>query len=255
MRSSVVKTWLRIFNQFDSVMAPDMFDTLILLSGPAEHSVFATLLRSYNPSLHVLPVFTAADLDAIEPEWLSGARLVSFGGDAKVSAAIVAQLGYGAYHFHPGSPHYPGDTPVQDAIDDGAPDFGCTLHRITERAEAGPIVEVDLFTVSPGSSAGALEETTYAALVQMFWRMAGPLATMSAPLIERAVRWSEPRPVRSSEPQLRMFSPVTSRNQAVRRVNGPYVDHFSLAPSMVPQGPKLRLVSSDVEIEPAKADA
>lgn len=232
-----------------------MFDTLILLSGPAEHSVFATLLRSYHPSLHVLPVFTAADLDAIEPEWLSGARLVSFGGDVKVSAAIVAQLGFGAYHFHPGSPHYPGDTPVQDAINEGAPDFGCTLHRMTERAEAGPIVEVDLFAVPAGSSAGALEETTYTALVQMFWRMAGPLATQSAPLIERAVRWSEPRPVRSNELQVRMFSPITSRDQAVRRMSGPLVDHFSLAPSMVPQGPKLRLVPSRAELEAAEADA
>ena len=132
-------------------LAPDMFDTLILLSGPAEHSVFATLLRSYNPSLNVLPVFTAADLAAIEAEWLPGARLVSFAGSVKVPAAVVAQLGYGAYNFHPGSPHYPGDAPVQDAIDDGAPDFGCTLHRVTERAETGPRSMCSLFRRAPAS--------------------------------------------------------------------------------------------------------
>lgn len=231
-----------------------MFDTLILLSGPAEHSVFATLLRSYNPSLHVLPVFTAADLDAIEPQWLSGARLVSFGGDVKVPAAIVAQLGYGAYHFHPGSPRYPGDTAVRDAIDDGAPDFGCTMHRVTERAEAGPIVEVGIFTVAPGVSASALEEMTYAAMVQLFWRMAGPLATKTAPLIERAIRWSEPRHA-PAEPQPRMFSPVMSRNQAVRQIDEPFARHLGIAPSLVPTERRLRLVSSDREMDVAEADA
>lgn len=234
-------------------LAPDMFDTLILLSGPAEHSVFATLLRSYNPLLNVLPVFTAADLDAIEPEWLSGARLVSFGGDVKVPAAVVAQLGYGAYNFHPGSPRYPGDTPVQDAIDEGASDFGCTMHRVTERAEAGPIVEVDLFAVPPGASIGALEEMIYAALVQMFWRMARPLATQSAPLIERAVRWSEVRRSRFDDRQIRRGVPMISRDRAVRRVDGPFTEQFGIAPSIVPQGPQLRLVSSDIEIDVADA--
>lgn len=224
-----------------------MFDTLILLSGPAEHSVFATLMRSYNPSLHILPVFTAADLDAIESRWLSGARLVSFGGDVNVPATVVARLGYGAYRFHPGSPRYPGDTPIQDAIDDAAPDFGCTLYRVTERAESGPIIEVDVFAVPPDISAGALEEMTYAALVQMFWRMVAPLATQSAPLIERAVRWSEPRALRSDAQQMRMFVPATSRDQALRLIDGPVTDHFGVIPSIVPQGPKLRLVLSDID--------
>lgn len=226
-----------------------MFDTLILLAGPAEHSVFATLLRSYNPSLNVLPVFTAADLDAIEAEWLSGARLVSFAGDVKVSAAVVAQLGYGAYNFHPGSPRYPGATPVQDAIDDGASDFGCTMHRVTERTEAGPIVEVDLFAVPPGASVGALEEMTYAALVQMFWRMAHPLANHASPLIERAVRWSEVHHSRSDNQQVRRNAPVISRGQAVRRIDGPFTDHFGIVPSMVPPGRQLRLVPSDIEAD------
>lgn len=235
-----------------------MFDTLILLSGPAEHSVFATLLRSYNPSLNVLPVFTAADLDAIEAEWLPGARLVSFAGSVKVPAAVVAQLGYGAYNFHPGSPHYPGDAPVQDAIDDGAPDFGCTLHRVTERAETGPIVEVDVFAVPSGASVGQLEEMTYAALVQMFWRLARPLASNPAPLIERAVRWNDVRGSRSENREVRRSAPVMSRGSAVRRIDRPLTDHFGIVPSMVPHGRQLRLVSSDLAADvsdPASVEA
>ncbi len=226
-----------------------MFDTLILLSGPAEHSVFATLLRSYNPSLNVLSVFTAADLDAIEAEWLSGARLVSFAGDVKVPAAVVAQLGYGAYNFHPGSPRYPGDTPMQDAIDDRAPDYGCTMHRLTERAETGPIVEVDVFAIPSDASVGKLEEMTYTALVQMFWRMARPLATRHTPLIERAVRWSEVRRSGSDNQHARRKSPLISRGQAVRRIDWPLADHLGIVPSMVPQGRQLRLVSSDIEVD------
>ena len=85
-----------------------MFDTIILLTGPAEHSVFTTLLRGHNPKLTVLPVFTAEDLAAIEPEWLHRARLISFTTNVVVPGAVLGQLGYGAYHFHPGSPQYPG---------------------------------------------------------------------------------------------------------------------------------------------------
>lgn len=235
-----------------------MFDTLILLTGPAEHSVFATLLRSYNPSLNVLPVFTAADLDAIEPEWLAGARLVRFAADVEIPAAVVAQLGYGAYGFHPGSPRYPGDTPVQDAHGDETSDFGCTMHRVTERVEAGPIVEVDLFAVPSGASIGALEEMTYAALVQMFWRMARLLATQPAPLIERAVRWSELRGAQTPSKYAGAMSPAMSRGRAVRKIDAPIADHFGIVPAMVPQGPQLRLVAPDIEIDlkgAAKAEA
>jgi methionyl-tRNA formyltransferase len=115
-----------------------MFDTIILLTGPAEHSVFTTLLQGHNSDLTVLPVFTADDLAAIEPEWLRRGRLVSFTTSVIVPGAVLDQLGYGAYHFHPGSPQYPGRAPARAALDGGASEFGGTVHRMTADRRPAP---------------------------------------------------------------------------------------------------------------------
>lgn len=166
-----------------------MFDTIILLTGPAEHSVFTTLLQGHNPELTVLPVFTADDLAAIEPEWLRRGRLVSFTTSVIVPGAVLDQLGYGAYHFHPGSPQYPGRAPARAALDGGASEFGGTVHRMTADVTAGTIVDVERFAIADGATVAGLEEQAYTTLVTMFWRLAGVLAKQDTPLLARAERW------------------------------------------------------------------
>ena len=170
-----------------------MFDTIILLTGPAEHSVFTTLLRGHNPRLTVLPVFTADDLAAIEADWLRRARLIAFTTNVIVPGAVLDRLGYGAYHFHPGSPQYPGRAPARAALDGGATEFGGTVHRMTERVDAGAIVDVERFAIPEGATVAGLEEQAYTTLVAMFWRLAAVLAKQEMPLLPRAVRWGAPR--------------------------------------------------------------
>ena len=189
-----------------------MFDTIILLTGPAEHSVFTTLLRGHNPGLTVRPVFTADDLAAIEPEWLGRARLIAFTSSVPVPGAVLDQLGYGAYHFHPGSPQYPGRSPARAALDDRATEFGGTVHRLVAQADAGSIVDVERFAITDDASVAGLEEQAYTTLVTMFWRLAELLAKQPAPLVVRAERWGATRntPARRARPPGPMMADTAS---------------------------------------------
>lgn len=232
-----------------------MFDTIILLTGPSEHSVFTTLLRGHNPALNVVPVFTAADLAAIEPEWLGRARLISFTTEVIVPAAVLDQLGHGAYNFHPGPPSYPGWAPAHFALYERASDFGCTMHRMIERVDAGPIVEVEVFAIPPGISVGGLEEMTYTQLVQMFWRMARVLATQSSPLIERALRWGSHRHSRKAYESLCSIPLTISPDELKHRAEIFGTDHFGIVPSIELHGVQFRMIMSEAERKAAAGHA
>jgi methionyl-tRNA formyltransferase len=101
-----------------------VFDTIILLTAPARQTFLADLLCSHNPVVTIRPVATTADVDAIEPKVLRRSRLLAFDTPVLVPAPVLDGLGFGAYNFHPGPPHYPGWAPAHFAIYDRAESFG-----------------------------------------------------------------------------------------------------------------------------------
>src|ERR1700674_5191761 len=158
-----------------------MFDTVILLTGPAERVVLPELLRGHNPLLGVVAVESSAELAALSPDLLRRARLVAYVTPVIVPQIILAQLGYGAFNFHPGPPSYPGWAPAHFALYDQAREFGATLHVMVERVDAGPIIDVAYFPVPADIPVFTLEGLAYAHLAQLFWRRAKSLATDAAP--------------------------------------------------------------------------
>src|SRR6202034_2278334 len=81
--------------------AERMFDTIILLAGVIERPVLRSLLLGHNPHLVVIPVETRNDLFALSLDQLRRSRLIAYVTPEIVPASILAELGYGAFNFHP----------------------------------------------------------------------------------------------------------------------------------------------------------
>jgi methionyl-tRNA formyltransferase len=173
-----------------------VLNTIILLTGPVEQPVLASVLQSHNPQLTVRLIETAGAIAALEPLELRHARLVAFSTDVVVTPKVLDQLGHGAYNFHPGPPNFPGWRPAHFAVHRQATEFGATAHFMVEQVDAGPIVGVELFPIPPGSTVQGLEELTYARLARLFHRLARVLATQADPLPELPIFWSGKRTTR-----------------------------------------------------------
>lgn len=167
-----------------------MFDTIILLAGPVERLTLMTVFSEHNPCLTIAPVETLAELNAVDSDTLSRARLIAYVTGVIVPANVLDRLGYGAYNFHPGPPTYPGWAPAHFALYERAMEFGATAHAMTARVDEGPIVGVEMFPIPQGASVASLEVMAYSRLSDLFQTLALPLATSSEPLAPLRVRWS-----------------------------------------------------------------
>lgn len=208
-----------------------MFDTLVLLTGPAEHPLLAPVLRSHNAKLRLLPVTTLDDLHGISISDLHRARLVAFVTDVIVPAEILCELIYGAFNFHPGSPEYPGWAPAHFALYERAERFGVTLHAMTERVDAGPIFDVELFPVAAHSTVLELERLAYAQLARMFWSWANVLATREALIPRTSMRWADKKNSRRTYKALCNIPPDIPKEDLARRMRVFGGHHDGITPS------------------------
>jgi hypothetical protein len=167
-----------------------MLDTIILLTSAVERSIFTSVLSAHNPRLTIIPVETLAHLNALEPDILARARLISYVTGVIVPANVLHRLGYGAYNFHPGPPTYPGWAPAHFALYERATEFGATAHVMVARVDEGPIVGVQMFSIPSGACVASLEGMAYARLAHLFWTLAKSLATCGEGLPQLPLRWS-----------------------------------------------------------------
>jgi len=219
-----------------------MFDTIILLSGAAEQSTFPHVLLGHNPRLTVVPVGSAADLDALNPDLLCRARLIAFSTPVIVPATILARLGYGAFNFHPGPPSYPGWAPAHFALYHRETEFGATVHVMTERVDAGLIIDVAHFPIPPEISVFGLEGMAYAHLAQLFWRMAGSLATDPEPPQALPLKWGSKKYSRSTYRAMCEIPLDIPRDELQRRIEVFGGNHFGMAPTINLHGIEFRAV-------------
>lgn len=219
-----------------------MFDTIVLLTGPAEQGPLATVLQGHNPNLVIKPAVTPDQLAAIDPACLARARLIAFSTPVIVPPPLLGALGYGAYNFHPGPPQYPGWAPAHFALYDQAAEFGVTVHAMDERVDAGAIVDVTLFPIPAQIVVLALEGLAYAHLAQLFWRLAHALATQAAPLPTQPLRWGEKKNSRRVYQAICNIPLDISKEDFDRRMRIFGGNHFGMAPTIHLHGVAFRAV-------------
>jgi methionyl-tRNA formyltransferase len=219
-----------------------MFDTIILLTGPAEHAALTAVLRGHDPQLTVHGVTRPEDLAVLELASLSRARLIAFATPVIVPPHILNALGYGAYNFHPGPPQYPGWAPAQFALYEQAVEFGATVHAMVERVDAGPIVDAALFPIPPDISVLGLEGLAYAHLAHLFWKLARTLATQAEPLPEQPLRWNA-RKYSSRAYQAICNIPLDiTKEELDRRMRAFGGNHWGMGPTIHVHGVAFRAV-------------
>jgi methionyl-tRNA formyltransferase len=220
-----------------------MFDAILLLTGPAEQAVLAPVLRRHNPRLAIEPIATAEELCAVDTSLLQRSRLVAFVTMVIVPGEILAAIGHGAFNFHPGPPDFPGWAPAHFALYAQARQFGVTFHVMKDLIDSGPILDVDLFPIAPGTAVLALEETAYAHLAAMFWRWAGALANHGAPLSPRLpMQWGQKKNSRRSYQALCRIPLDISKEDLARRMSIFGASHFGISPSIKLHGFEFRAV-------------
>lgn len=228
-----------------------MFNTVILLTGPAEQAPLAALLKKYNSRLAVHIVNTLATLNAIEPHRLRHARLIGFVTPVIVPKPILDRLGFGAYNFHPGSPDYPGWLPSLFATYDGARRFGATAHVMAERVDSGPIVGIELSAVPPAPDVLALESLAYTALIRLFWRLAPQLATQATLLPELPIAWSGRKSSRKLCAAMCDIPPDISKAELERRLRVFGAGRCGFSPTITLHGYRFRYIPAEAETEAA----
>jgi methionyl-tRNA formyltransferase len=220
-----------------------MFDTILLLSGAAEQSVFPRVLLGHNPLLTVIPVRSAADLAALNSDLLRRARLLAFVTPEIVPASVLNRLGYGAINFHPGPPGYPGWAPSHFALYNRATEFGATVHVMVEQVDAGPIIDVALFPIPAGIAVPALEGMAYAHLAQLFWRMAGALATDAAPPPTLPIKWGSKKYSRRAYRTICDIPLDIPKDELERRIRVFGCNDFGMSPTINLHGVEFRAVT------------
>ena len=228
-----------------------MFDTIILMSGPAEQPALSSALRDHNPRLTIHPAASLADLDALQPQ-LHRARLLSFLNPLVVPGRVLKALGFSAYNFHPGPPNYPGRVPAHFAIYDKATTFGVTAHVMIERVDAGPIIGVESFPVPPGATVERLEELAFIHLARLFWQHAKVLATQSEPLAELAIQWSGRRSSHRLHAAMCDIPTDIAKEELDRRIAAFSAGHYGLMPTITLHNYQFRYVKADT---PAATEA
>lgn len=221
-------------------------ETILLLTGPEEHAALASVLCKQDPSLSIVFLTNADDLRKLSKRRLRRSRLIAFASDVIVPARIIQALGYGAYNFHPGPPTYPGWAPAHFALYEGATEFGTTLHVMTDKVDAGSILNTRLFAIPEGATVFKLQRLAYSTLVRQFLDFANLLAREAPlPFPSPPISWGGRKSTRRSYKAICDIPLGISKEDLDRRMQVFGRNHFGMMPTITLHGVEFRAVSRE----------
>lgn len=163
------------------------------------------------------------DLERHGPE----PTLLSFSTSVIVPQDIFERFPGGAYNLHAASPSYPGRDPHHWAIYDGATEYGATLHVMSKRVDDGPIIDAELFSVTPDEKPMALLERANAAAFQILARNAARLMGGKPIAPDSKFVWSGKKHSRKDFLDMCHLDASLSREEFDRRVRAFDVPHYN----------------------------
>jgi methionyl-tRNA formyltransferase len=135
---------------------------------------------------HGVPVF--ADVDWKDPHEVRRANdqhpdlIFSFYYRELLPSEILLLPPLGAFNMHGALlPQYRGRAPVNWAVLEGATQTGATLHHMTEKADAGDIVDSEAVSIGPDETAIDVQRKVVAAAVKVLARQLPALKAGNAP--------------------------------------------------------------------------
>ena len=120
----------------------------------------------------------------------SGDHVFCFKADLVLSPALLARARRSAVNFHPSPPRYRGVGGYYFALNDGCTEFGVTCHHMVPKIDAGQIIEVRRFPITPGETPEGLTERAAAYLLLLFYEIVDLIRT-DTPLPQVGEEWGD----------------------------------------------------------------
>jgi hypothetical protein len=176
---------------------------VIFLTSPGPNFL-DQLAGVFGPGVQIEPVYDQKTLLSATVD--DNTSLISFGSSVIVPADMIARFSKPAYNIHAASPEFPGRDPHHHAIYRQASTYGATLHVMTARVDAGPIVGVELFSILPETTPAELLGQANDAGLRLIRRFgARLLEAKPLPALE-GVNWGS---VKTRRSDLRMHCALT----------------------------------------------
>ena len=144
--------------------------------------------------------------------------LLSFGTGIIVPKNIIHLPNITALNIHAASPEYPGRDPHHFAAYLGARKYGATLHYMTDKVDAGPIVDVELFDIPKDASAAFLLEKANEAAIELMKRFFKSYASKGAPVSRDDIVWGANKSTRAKFMELCRIDCDISEVEFLRRL-------------------------------------
>ena len=123
---------------------------------------------------------------------------------------------------------------------------------MAERVDAGPIVDVEMFVIPPGTGVMRLQEMAFVELARLFWRLAPVLATQREPLAELPIEWSGAKSTSRMYAAMCDIPTDISKEELERRIEVFGAGHYGVDLTVTLHGHKFRYVAPEPQ---SKLDA
>ena len=171
-------------------MTISAYPKLLFLMSSLESDFFKEKLRILRPDSLVTQVDTSKALYRALDDEADYDVLFGFLTNVIVPSSILEKVNL-ALNLHPGPPWMPGYRPTHKIAEQGKTNFGVTLHKMVEKVDTGPIIDISHFTLPVGAPLEQIEAITYSHAVQLALRHLEVIAGVKVPLYDPRLQWGK----------------------------------------------------------------